>query len=180
MRVTEREPRYPTGTSISGAPSVATVVTSIDKEFAQYPVNFRVQNPCVEIVQEIKPMIRERLEMCKAEDGKVYPDNLLTYRDRVLEGQYVQVKDQELAQIDEEIEDIHPLPRVSYIVVGKRYNTLTFPTNPAQADKNGNTRTGTIVDRGIAMKRECDFYLQPHTVFQGTVKSVHIFSSSTT
>ncbi len=73
MRITEREPRHLTGTSISGAPSVAAVVTSIDREFAQYPVNFRVQNPCVEIVQEIKPMIRERLEMCKAEDGKVYP-----------------------------------------------------------------------------------------------------------
>lgn len=164
---------HPDGLSINGAPSVAAVMASVDGEFARYPVSFRVQDPRVEIVQAIRSMIRERLELWKTENGGVYPENILIYRDGVSEGQYAQVLTQELAKIKEEIDSINPAPKVSYIVAGKRHHTRFYPTNPAHADGKGNTKPGTIVDRGITMERGWDFYLQPHTAFQGTVKPAH-------
>lgn len=69
--------------------------------------------------------------------------------------------------------EIYPRPKVSYIVVGKRHMTVLFPTKSAQADKNGNTKPGTIVDRGITMEDGWDFFLQSHSAIQGTVRYAH-------
>jgi hypothetical protein len=48
-----------------------------------------------------------------------------------------------------------------------------FPTDSAYADKNGNTRAGTVVDKGVTSVLDSDFYLQAHAGPLGTVKSTH-------
>lgn len=77
---------HPSQDSITEAPSVAAVVASIDDEFSQYPFSFRTQATRLEIVQDIKAMIRERLEHWKSAHENSYPENVLVYRDGVSEG----------------------------------------------------------------------------------------------
>jgi eukaryotic translation initiation factor 2C len=64
-------------------------------------------------------------------------------------------------------------PILSIIICGKRHHARFFPTNSAYADKNGNTRPGTVVDKGVTSAPDFDFYLQAHAGLLGTVKSTH-------
>ena len=53
-------------------------------------------------------------------------------------------------------------PAITVIVVGKRHHVRFFPADPSQADKSGNCKAGTVVDREITHPVELDFYLQSH------------------
>lgn len=43
---------------------------------------------------------------------------------------------------------------------GKRHHTRFYPTEEANADRNGNPRPGTVVDRGVTAIYNFDFFLQ--------------------
>lgn len=40
-------------------------------------------------------------------------------------------------------------PKLSIIICGKRHHARFYPTDSANAVRNGNTKPGTVVDRGI-------------------------------
>jgi eukaryotic translation initiation factor 2C len=85
---------------------------------------------------------------------------------------------EELPQIFEAFKRIDPKnpryhPTLSIFICGKRHNARFFPPNSEFADKNGNTRPGTVVDRGVTSMLDFDFYLQAHAGLQGTVKPTH-------
>jgi eukaryotic translation initiation factor 2C len=79
---------------------------------------------------------------------------------------------------------------LTIIICGKRHHVRNWPSD-ALADKNGNTRPGTVVDQGITavyvlfaipsptrIQRvfhsfDFDFYLQAHAGLQGHVKPTH-------
>lgn len=82
-------------------------------------------------------------------------------------------------------------PRLTIIICGKRHHVRNWPPDTL-GDKNGNTRPGTVVDKGITavyvslyrpFKRQLmhvlfvsfdfDFYLQAHAGLQGHVKPTH-------
>ncbi|KAF7361430.1 Argonaute-like protein [Mycena sanguinolenta] len=44
-----------------------------------------------------------------------------------------------------------------------------YPTDSNFADKNGNTRPGTVVDKGVTAVFDFDFYLQAHAGLQETL-----------
>jgi len=62
---------------------------------------------------------------------------------------------------------------LSIVVCGKRHHARFFPTDSKHADRNGNTRPGTVVDKGVTSVLDFDFYLQAHAGLQGSVKSTH-------
>jgi eukaryotic translation initiation factor 2C len=62
---------------------------------------------------------------------------------------------------------------LSIIICGKRHHARFFSTNADHADRNGNTRPGTVVDKGVTSVLDFDFYLQAHAGLQGSVKSTH-------
>jgi eukaryotic translation initiation factor 2C len=64
-------------------------------------------------------------------------------------------------------------PTLSIVICGKRHHARFFATDSADADKNGNTRPGTVVDKGVTSLLDYDFYLQAHAGIQGSVKSTH-------
>ncbi|RYP69912.1 hypothetical protein DL771_005805 [Monosporascus sp. 5C6A] len=117
-----------------------------------------------------------------AKKNKALPENILVYRDGVSEGQYKIVIDEELPQLrqacrkayGERYKEGH-CPRISIIIVGKRHHTRFYPTEAANADKNGNTKPGTVVDRGVTEGQNWDFFLQPHGAIIGTVRPAHYF-----
>ncbi|KAG1734938.1 ribonuclease H-like domain-containing protein [Suillus paluster] len=93
------------------------------------------------------------------------------------EGQFNTVLEQELPQILEAFKKV-PQPKpyrpsLTIIICGKRHHVKFFPTDSQFADRNGNTRPGTVVDRGVTAVFDFDFYLQAHAGLQGHVKATH-------
>lgn len=53
-------------------------------------------------------------------------------------------------------------PKLTIVICGKRHHTRFYPTEGQHADRDGNPRPGTVVDRGITAVYEFDFFLQAH------------------
>ena len=51
-------------------------------------------------------------------------------------------------------------PKLSIVVCGKRHNTRFYPTRQGDAAHDGNPLAGTVVDRGVTLAYEFDFFLQ--------------------
>lgn len=68
---------------------------------------------------------------------------------------------------------IDPIPKITFIVVGKRHHVRFFPAKPKETDRSGNCPAGTVVDRDVAHPTEFDFYLQSHTGLLGTSRPAH-------
>jgi len=179
---------HPSPGSIKECPSIAGVVASINKDCAQWSASVRSQGSRVEIVEELREMMGERIRAWQSNNNKQLPQNIVVYRDGVSEGQYVEVLNREALAINDAITGIYgtgvPKARVAIFVVGKRHHTRFYPTRPQDMadqgavgmrprDPNGNPRYGTVVDRGVTSERQWDFYLQAHHGLQGTARPAH-------
>ncbi|KAL7915394.1 Piwi domain-containing protein [Trichoderma velutinum] len=166
------------------APSIAGMVASIDHKLGQWPAILSIQPKSrQEMVADLTEMLKSRLRLWR-QKGKhsEFPENIIVYRDGVSEGQYELVLNQELPLLRAACKEIYPapeqkkgLPRMTVAVVGKRHHTRFYPTTVADADKGGNTKPGTVVDRGVTEARSWDFYLQAHTALQGTARPAHYY-----
>ena len=72
------------------------------------------------------------------------------------QGQFKLVIDEELPQILESFEKFNTKarstpykPKLTIIICGKRHHARFYPTDERNADRNGNTRPGTVLDKGI-------------------------------
>ncbi|KAK5454972.1 hypothetical protein LTS15_005692 [Exophiala xenobiotica] len=148
---------HPSPGSSSTAPSVVGIVASIDKWLGQWPADLAIQTARQEMVSGLKLLMESRLALWKRHNGS-YPENILIYRHGVSEGQY------NLG-----------IPRVTIIIVGKRHHARFCPTKIEEADRSSNPHNGTVVDRGVTEARNWDFFLQAHTVIQGTARPAHYY-----
>ncbi|KAI9795475.1 MAG: hypothetical protein M1833_007005 [Piccolia ochrophora] len=168
---------HPSPGSREGAPSIAGVVASVDDKYAQWPAGIQCQEGRKEMVSQLEDMVLERLKLWQRKNKQALPQNILVYRDGVSEGQYGLVLEQESPALDRAIARIYPpkspKPKVSIIIVGKRHHTRFYPTKEGDADRSGNPKNGTVVDRGITSERHWDFFLQAHTGLQGTARPAH-------
>lgn len=164
------------------APSIAAMVASVDSDLGQWPAALRIQNEArQEMVSGLKGMLESRVRLWETKNRKL-PENILVYRDGVSEGQYSIVIDEELPALRKACQDIYGEsykeghhPRLTIIVVGKRHHTRFYPTNPKNAVRNGNTKAGTVVDRGVTEGQNWDFFLQAHGPILGTARPAHQF-----
>ncbi|KAH9163100.1 Piwi-domain-containing protein [Lactarius sanguifluus] len=168
---------HPGPASVPGTPSIAGVVGSIDKDFVQFPASLRLQKSKQEGIAELADMMIDRLQAFRRRSN-VLPKRIVVFRDGVSEGQYDKVVKEELPQILQafkRIDSKNPRyrPTLSILICGKRHHARFYPTNSDHADKNGNTRPGTVVDRGVTSLVDFDFYLQAHAGLQGTVRPTH-------
>jgi len=170
---------HPGPASVPGTPSIAAVVASVDDTFVQFPASMRIQKGKTEMIQELKQMMVERLTVYQKQSRRL-PDRVYVYRDGVSEGQFETVIHEELPQIldsfkrfDTKERSTPYRPKLTIIICGKRHHARFFPTDGANADRNGNTRPGTVVDKGITEVFRFDFYLQAHAGLQGTVRPTH-------
>ncbi|KAF9267138.1 argonaute-like protein [Marasmius fiardii PR-910] len=167
--------------SKDGTPSIAAVVANVDEDFVQFPASLRIQgtHDIREMVVDLRDMMVERL-VAFEKKTKTLPERIFVFRDGVSEGQYDIVISSELAQILEAFKRFNTggrgqayRPQVSIIVCGKRHHARFFPTDAANASANGNTRPGTVVDKGVTGVFDFDFYLQAHAGIKGTVRPTH-------
>ncbi|KZV96981.1 Piwi-domain-containing protein [Exidia glandulosa HHB12029] len=168
---------HPGPSSIAGTPSIAGVVANVDRDFVQYPASLRLQPSKQEGIAALSDMMVERLQAYRA-TSKVLPERVLVFRDGVSEGQYDKVIVEEVPQILDAFRRVDAKnpryrPTLSVIICGKRHHARFPATAEADADRNGNTRPGTVVDRGITPVFEFSFYLQAHAGLQGTVRPTH-------
>lgn len=174
---------HPSPGSSDQAPSVAGMVASVDQQLAQFPAILRLQGERrKEMVDCLQEMLRSRLRLWMKRNKNQLPENVLIYRDGVSEGQYKRVLEEELPPLRKACAEVYPsqdtkkgLPKISIIVVGKRHQTRFYPIKKKDADKQSNTKSGTVVDRGITEARNWDFFLQAHTALKGTARPAHYF-----
>jgi eukaryotic translation initiation factor 2C len=172
---------HPAPGSPSSAPSVASIVASVDTWFAQWPGDLRIQTGRQEMVSDLEGLCKSRLKLWRDMNG-IYPENILVYRDGVSEGQYNIVLEKELPALRKACEDVYPaastkdsFPRITIIIVGKRHNTRFYVTKKEDADRSSNPQNGTVIDRGVTEARNWDFFLQSHTAIQGTARPAHYY-----
>ena len=186
---------HPAPGSTVEAPSVASMVASVDSLLSQWPAVLRIQRKppsgeaqkdpgkrsALEMVQELSDMLKCQLQRWKRNHA-TFPENILVYRDGVSEGQYALVLDNELPLLQKACVETYPatttkagLPKISIIVVGKRHHTRFYPSRVADKDRNDSAQNGTVVDRGITQARNWDFFLQAHAALQGTARPAHYY-----
>ncbi|KAI1174313.1 Piwi-domain-containing protein [Nemania sp. FL0916] len=172
---------HPSPGSSSTAPSVAGMVASVNAQLGQWPGVLSIQRSRQEMVSELKSMLESRLRLWKNKGRHAsLPENILVYRDGVSEGQYAAVLEEELPQIRAACKALYPppdqnkgLPRITLVIVSKRHHTRFYVTNPSDADRSGNSKPGTVVDRGVTEAQSWDFYLQAHAALKGTARPAH-------
>ncbi|TFK35795.1 argonaute-like protein [Crucibulum laeve] len=170
---------HPGPGSQEGTPSIAAVVASVDDSFVQFPASLRIQQSKKEMLDELRDMMIERLQVYEKKN-RTLPQRIFVYRDGVSEGQFDTVLEEELVQILEAFKKLSTKdrkepyrPSLSIIICGKRHHAKFYATNSQYADRNGNTRPGTVVDKGVTGVFDFDFYLQAHAGLQGNVKATH-------
>ncbi|KAH7012261.1 ribonuclease H-like domain-containing protein [Microdochium trichocladiopsis] len=173
---------HPSPGSSSREPSIAGMVASVDRWLGQWPAILQVQAGArQEMVTDLSDMLKSRLQLWKTKGHhQPLPENILVYRDGVSEGQYDKVIDEELPRLRKACTEVYPtsdqkkgLPHFTIVIVGKRHHTRFYPTKEANADRSGNPKPGTIVDRGVTEARNWDFFLQAHAAIQGTARPGH-------
>ncbi|KAF9563867.1 argonaute-like protein [Agrocybe pediades] len=166
---------HPGPGSVKGTPSIAAVVASCERSFAQFPASMEIQESKKEMVTNLHQMMLERLTLFSKKNG-ILPKRIIVYRDGVSEGQFNQVVDQELPLIRKACQRFQNYePLITIIICGKRHHTRFYPTNQGDADQNGNPLAGTVVDRGVTAVYNFDFFLQAHGGLQGTTKPTHYY-----
>jgi len=169
---------HPGPGSREGTPSIAAVVASVDDSFVQFPASLRIQQTKKEMLDELKDMLIERL-LIYEKKNKTLPARIIVYRDGVSEGQFDSVLQEELPQILDAFKMMSTKqrgkykPQVSIVICGKRHHAKFWATDSVHATKNGNTKPGTVVDKGVTGVFDFDFYLQAHAGLQGHVKATH-------
>ncbi|KAJ7253036.1 argonaute-like protein [Mycena haematopus] len=167
---------HPGPGSVKGTPSIAAVVASIDRFFAQYPASMEIQESKKEMVTNLAKMTYERLVLFSSTNAGKLPARILVYRDGVSEGQFRIVIAEELPEIRKACRKFPNYnPTISIVICGKRHHTRFYPTEAANAANDGNPKAGTVVDRGVTAVYEFDFFLQAHGGLQGTTRPTHYY-----
>ncbi len=121
------------------------------------------------------------------------PQRIFFFRDGISEGEVDSVGAREMSDVEEALKEIwleknvkHPLPKVTFLIVGKRHHVVFFPKDGGCAlffgccpfwlmdirqrlrDKIGNCKAGFVTTRGLESPLFKDFYLQSHAAIKGS------------
>jgi eukaryotic translation initiation factor 2C len=156
--------------------SIVSCVGSMDAQCARFAAALRTQQAKLEIIQDIKNMVKELLIAFHKATG-TKPERVLFYRDGISEGQFNEALRVEIRDICAAFEELEPgyHPSLTYVVVQKRHHAKFFPRNREDADRSGNILPGTVVDTTVTHPCNFDFYLCSHAGLQGTSKPSHYY-----
>ncbi|KAI5830651.1 Piwi-domain-containing protein [Schizophyllum commune Tattone D] len=161
-----------------GQLSYAAMVGSVDPDAAKYRATSREQASRQELIEDFEDMAKELIQAymdARKQEGKTAaaskPARIFVYRDGVSEGQFKQVKDEELPKLRAACRSLQVTPKITFVIATKRHNTRLNPLG--NKDRSGNAPAGSVIDTNIVDPVEFDFYLQSHAGIQGTSRPVH-------
>jgi eukaryotic translation initiation factor 2C len=179
---------------MDGAPSIAAVVGSVDRHFAQFPASLKMNprtqfpNPDIphgmpqEEIQPLHTMVEERIASY-VERRETFPTKIIFFRDGLSEAQLDMCRNNELPRIRQGIATARtkagnpPAPQVLLICTIKRHHTRLFRTNRQRDDErffpHGNPLPGCLVQSDVTFGEDKDFFLISHEALQGTAKPCH-------
>ncbi|KAI0341734.1 argonaute-like protein [Trametopsis cervina] len=165
--------------AVQGTPSIAAVVASIDKDYAQFPASLRIQESSKVMLSDLRDMMEERLDAFQAKRG-ILPKRILVYRNGVSEAHFRTVVTHEMPQLRQAFrkftkDDRSYTPKLTMVICSKRHHIRFYPTEAEHATADGNLRPGTVVDRGVTAIYEHDFFLQAHCGLKGTTRPTHYY-----
>nr|CAB3457909.1 unnamed protein product [Digitaria exilis]CAB3502504.1 unnamed protein product [Digitaria exilis] len=112
-----------------------------------------------------------------ANNNFISPFLHFTIRDGVSEGQFKQVLEKEIPEIEKAWKSLYnEKPHITFIVVQKRHHTRLFPDNHNDrrwTDNSGNILAGTVIDKNICHPTQFDFFLCSHAGIKGTSRPTH-------
>ncbi|EFC49085.1 predicted protein [Naegleria gruberi] len=148
--------------------SLVGFVSSYDSKVCAYYSQIQVQKPGVELVENIKNLMRNAIENFMNEN-KTSPTHIIFYRDGVGSGQEDHIYNQEILAIQQVCKEYNSIP-LNFILVLKRINNRIYAG--LNGNNFGNLKPGTVLDGDILTSdpNEMSFFLQSHHVdsFQGT------------
>ncbi|RHZ49420.1 hypothetical protein Glove_521g37 [Diversispora epigaea] len=155
--------------------SICGVSGSMDSSLTTYVGRSSVQkvlfNPFVENLEE---MIYDLLKNYYDRNQKL-PQRILYYRSGLNNNQFRDVLNIECISLKAAFARSYQssMPTLTYIIAEKSQHTRFLPENPEDADQFGHPRSGIVVDRGITIKQEFDFYLQSHPSSNAQSRPTH-------
>ncbi|CAG8498121.1 10673_t:CDS:10 [Diversispora eburnea] len=155
--------------------SICGVSGSMDSSLTTYVGRSSVQkvlfNPFVENLEE---MIHDLLKNYYDRNQKL-PQRILYYRSGLNNNQFRDVLNIECISLKAAFARSYQsvMPTLTYIIAEKSQHTRFLPENPEDADQFGHPRSGIVVDRGITIKQEFDFYLQSHPSSNAQSRPTH-------
>lgn len=153
--------------------SIAAVVASIDRRFAEYRASIRQQSGRKEIIEELFDMACELMLLFK-DRGGVFPQRIIFYRDGVSDGEKGTVVVHEVQALKKACEKLGiKKMAITFLCVTKRHHVRFFGSDRKDVDKNGNVLPGMCVDTGIVDPFEYDFFLNSHAGLASTSKASH-------
>ncbi|KAL7283289.1 hypothetical protein ACG7TL_002718 [Trametes sanguinea] len=180
------------GPGAATRPSVTGLVASVDSAVSKLTSYANVQRPRQEIIEDLEAMMMNALRDYRDYQARNVapnpppPRNIIFYRDGVSEGEFAQIAEREIPLVKSAFVKSnippHLMPKLIFIVVGKRHHVRFFPKNSQQADSSGNCPAGLLVDQQITNPNYTDFYLQSHAGLLGTSRPSHyiILANETT
>ncbi|KIM25526.1 hypothetical protein M408DRAFT_26081 [Serendipita vermifera MAFF 305830] len=169
-------------------PTTAAMVYSIDEYATEYRSKVTFQRPRQELISGLKESFMAALQAHSRIEKRSgsFAKRVIVFRDGVSEGQFAQVMEAEVRPILEALKGMsetlgkmgidHPIPRLTFIVVGKKHHIRFFPQPGSKmADRNDNSVPGTVIDTDITTPEPnlFDFYLQSHGSLLGTSRPAH-------
>lgn len=116
----------------SDAVSIAAVVSSMDREAAQYRAAVHLQDARQEVLEAMDEIVADQLALFRLKNG-MYPERIMVFRDGVSEGQFRTVLEHEVKGIKKAAAGISAKlvkegkpaydPKVLFVVVQKRHRT---------------------------------------------------------
>lgn len=176
------------------------MVASHDQNFQQFPASLRenatrprgenedreLYKLSQEQIQDLRPMLRERLECYQRHNNNNLPERILFYRDGLSDSQMNMAVTDELGKLQDAIHEVYGQqyqpglhPRVMLVCCVKRHHTRFYKDSNSQkqltddAKLKGNIRPGVVVYEGVTEGKWQDFYLASQIAALGTCRPTH-------
>lgn len=150
--------------------SLAAVVGSMDEEGAQFAAEIVEQSGKKEIFGGLKEASERLFTAFERRNGEK-PKEVVLFRDGVSEGEFEQVKEEEVQQIREAaaMTGRGEETRLTVISTQKRHHTRFYYTEGNGGDVVANPCPGTVVDTDIVSTTWRDFFLNSHAAISNTI-----------
>ncbi|KAI0703384.1 Piwi domain-containing protein [Cerioporus squamosus] len=166
------------GPGVFHRPSITGLVASVDPKIVHFTSSARVQQPRVEMIQDLEDMMFDALrDYGEYNRNQAPPVNVIFFRDGVSEGEFEHAREEirkiKSAFVRRGWTDRRTQPKLLYVVVGKRHHVRFFPKSGEGDPKSRNCPAGLLIDSHITNPNHVEFYLLSHAGLLGTSRPGH-------